>query len=37
MWCDMTMDKSSSGFGHPTCGNKENDIAKQLPADEKAG
>ena len=28
--------KSSSGFGHPTCGNKEDDIAKTLPGTEQA-
>lgn len=28
---DITLGKSTSGFGHPTCGNKENDIAKKLP------
>ncbi len=29
--------KSSSGFGHPTCGNKEDDVAKTLPATEQVG
>jgi uncharacterized protein GlcG (DUF336 family) len=26
------MGKSSSGFGHPTCGNKEDDVAKEIGA-----
>ena len=27
--------KSASGFGHPTCGNKEDDVAKKLPGTEQ--
>ena len=34
---DMHLGKSLSGFGHPTCGNKEDDVAKNLPATEKVG
>lgn len=29
---DMKIGGSTSGFGHPTCGNKEDDITKDLPA-----
>lgn len=29
---DMKNDKSAGGFGHPTCGGKENQVAKTLPA-----
>jgi uncharacterized protein GlcG (DUF336 family) len=32
---DVTLGKSTSGFGHPTCGGKENEIARQLPPVEK--
>lgn len=28
---DITNSKSAGGFGHPTCGGKENEIAKNLP------
>lgn len=28
---DISFGKSGSGFGHPTCGGKEKDIAKNLP------
>lgn len=32
---DVTLGRSSSGFGHPTCGGKEKAIFKNLPAIEK--
>ena len=28
---DIKLDKSTGGFGHPTCGGSENDLARQLP------
>jgi len=33
---DVTDGKSAGGFGHPTCGSKENTIAAALPATRKA-
>lgn len=32
---DITLGRSGSGFGHPTCGNKEKAVAKDLPAVQK--
>lgn len=32
---DISGAKSAGGFGHPTCGGKENTIAKSLPATQK--
>jgi hypothetical protein len=32
---DIILGKSRSGFGHPTCGNNEKDIAKNLPPVQK--
>jgi uncharacterized protein GlcG (DUF336 family) len=32
---DISGAKSASGFGHPTCGGKENTVAKSLPATQK--